>query len=142
MHSPRTIRNNVTPWTLFAEETDCTIPKLITGLVESQLFGAAYYIGYLYQEFMTNPSFHLLWATVTEPAKGTAFRETRLLMPVKKLIVYWDTQLKKNAIFQFIFQVLSGLLGIDFGGLNINFVDNVISFIEFLLWGTPFPVPT
>jgi len=140
--------SNFNLWSLismFQGQSKCTEDEWMEGfkdIVESQGIQWLELVRFLIGQVNSNPSVHVAWAKITEPAKGDAFRFFRVKKEAMvKLIHHWDTQLKNNQLFQLIISILEGITGINFNELNINVVGNIISIVEWLVWGMPFPRP-
>jgi hypothetical protein len=127
---------------LFAETnaTQCNLLKIIIQLLELDVLQVAGVAKFVLRQIDTNPSVHLFWAKLSEPAKGASFRNTRSLKEVKCIINHWNAQLMKTDLMKLIVNLIDALLGINFDKLDINTVSLLISYVEYVIWKTPFPI--
>jgi len=128
------------PFLALMQEETCNWEEIISDLLNAlEWLGIVKFIG---AEVKGNPSIHVLWAKIYEHKKGEAFRRFRELDATKCMEHYLMQGLDWNPLWQLVIGILTGLTGIDFGSLKINVVSNIISFAEYLVWRTTFPVPT
>ncbi|ODN00027.1 hypothetical protein Ocin01_06651 [Orchesella cincta] len=134
------IRNEVlaSDWQLYQEQT-CNIANITTELLSSGLLSVADLIETGLTQVLGNPSMHLLVGKIQEPVKGPSFREFRLLAPINGVIAKANEELIANPIWKIIITFIKNLIGIDF--FKTNLVGTLVSIAEYLLWGTPFPLP-
>jgi len=128
------------PFLALMQEPTCKWDEILTDLFNAlEWLGLVKYIG---TEVKGNPAIHVLWAKIYEHEKGEAFRKFRGLDATKCMEHYLMQGLAENQLWELVIGILTGLTGIDFGSLKINVVSNIISFAEYLVWRTPFPVPS
>ncbi|CAL8107721.1 unnamed protein product [Orchesella dallaii] len=116
----------------------CNWLDILAQIPGSGLLSIVDFIDTTLKEFQTNPSLHFLVGKIQEPVKGVSFRGFRQLPPIKGVITQLHEGMIENNIWRIIFNFIKQI-GIDF--YKANLADTLVSIVEYIVWGTPFPVP-